>query len=91
MVDGVNQGAIGSYTFTGVTGNHTIHAAFAANNTGSSSSGNLGGGDSSSRRDDITIRIHRISCNIKLSPHENPRPSPVGSMLFPVPPFEGYS
>ena len=34
-VDGVNQGALGTYTFTNVTANHTITAAFAAS-TGSS-------------------------------------------------------
>ena len=31
IVDGISQGAIGSYTFTNVSGNHTINATFAGN------------------------------------------------------------
>ena len=31
LVDGMSQGAISSYTFTGVAGNHTIEASFAGN------------------------------------------------------------
>lgn len=31
LVDGVSQGPIGTYTFTGVTGSHTISASFAIN------------------------------------------------------------
>jgi lysophospholipase L1-like esterase len=31
LVDGLSQGAISSYTFTGVVGNHTIEASFASN------------------------------------------------------------
>ena len=34
-VDGVNQGAISSYTFTNVSGNHTIHVEFQYTGTGS--------------------------------------------------------
>jgi len=45
-VDGVSQGAIGSYTFTNVTGDHAIHAAFAAVTSAGSSSGDSGSGSS---------------------------------------------
>ena len=39
-VDGVNQGAVGTYTFSNVTDNHAISATF----TGNSGSGGSGGG-----------------------------------------------
>lgn len=45
LVDGVNQGAISSYTFNNVTGDHTISATFSYNGGGSSGGG--GGGSSS--------------------------------------------
>ncbi len=46
-VDGVNQGAISSYTFKNVTGNHTISAAFTytGGGGGSSGSGSSSGGN----------------------------------------------
>ncbi|MCB6344067.1 S-layer homology domain-containing protein [Enterocloster lavalensis] len=47
-VDGVNQGAISSYTFSNVTDNHTISATFRYNGGGSSGGGGGGGGGSSS-------------------------------------------
>ena len=45
-VDGVNQGAIGSYTFTNVTGGHAIHAAFTVTSSDSGGSGGSDGGSS---------------------------------------------
>jgi hypothetical protein len=42
-VDGVPQGAIGSYTFTNVTANHTISALFKANSFTINSSAGTGG------------------------------------------------
>ena len=47
LVDGVKQGAISSYTFHNVTGNHTISATFSYNGGGSSGGGGGGGGSSS--------------------------------------------
>jgi|GEM_PF-4032331 len=60
-VDGVSHGAIGSYTFTNVTGGHAIHAEFAADSgrpvspvspggttTGGGSGGSSSGGSSGS-------------------------------------------
>lgn len=43
IVDGVNQGAISSYTFNNVTGNHTINASFRYTGGGGDSSGGGGG------------------------------------------------
>lgn len=45
IVDGVNQGAVSTYTFSNVTENHTISAAFSRNSSGG---GGGGGGSSSS-------------------------------------------
>src|SRR5205085_1732125 len=39
IVDGVSQGAVGTYTFTNVTANHTISATFANNATFTITSG----------------------------------------------------
>jgi len=47
-VDGVNQGGISTYTFSGVTANHTISATFSYNGGGSSGGGSGSGGSSSS-------------------------------------------
>ena len=48
-VDGVSHGAIGSYTFTNVTGGHAIHAAFTVTSSGNiSDSGGSGGSDGGS-------------------------------------------
>ena len=50
LVDGASVGAVSSYTFTNVTGNHTIAATFRT----SGGSGNTGGGTSSG---DSTVSI----------------------------------
>ena len=51
LVDGASVGAVSSYTFTNVTGNHTIAASFRA----SGGSGNTGGGTSSGDSTDSTL------------------------------------
>ena len=51
LVDGASVGAVSSYTFTNVTGNHTIAATFRA----SGGSGNTGGGTSSGDSTDSTL------------------------------------
>ena len=43
LVDGVSQGAIGSYTFSNVTANHTISATFTANSYSITASAGTGG------------------------------------------------
>ena len=64
VVDGMSRGAIRSYTFENVTGDHTITASFAyvgggstggntGGSTGGSSSGGSGSGSSSSGRYDV--------------------------------------
>ncbi len=51
LVDGASVGAVSSYTFTNVTGNHTIAATFRV----SGGSGNTGGGTSSGDSTDSTL------------------------------------
>ncbi|MEG0090585.1 MAG: S-layer homology domain-containing protein, partial [Oscillospiraceae bacterium] len=77
-VDGANQGAISSYTFSNVQAPHTITAAFSKNSSGGDDGGSTGGGNTDND-DSTTVKPSEPT-------KDNPTPPTIGIVETPIKP-----